>query len=82
MQDSSVAFFKHLLAIPGAAPDEAAAARAWRTEAATFADRTHTAAYCRGAGVKPTAHPAFARPLVYSIAAPKTAIAKTITLAP
>ncbi len=40
MRDSSVAFFKHLLAIPGAAPDEAAAARAWRTEAATFADRT------------------------------------------
>jgi putative aminopeptidase FrvX len=40
MRDTSVAFFKQLLAIPGAAPDEAAAARFWRTEAATFADRT------------------------------------------
>ena len=40
MRDSSVTFFKNLLAIPGAAPDEMAAARAWRNEAATFADRT------------------------------------------
>jgi endoglucanase len=40
MNDSSVAFFKRLLATPGAAPDEAAAARIWRDEAAGFADRT------------------------------------------
>jgi putative aminopeptidase FrvX len=40
MNDSTVAFFKRLLTTPGAAPDEAAAARVWRDEAATFADRT------------------------------------------
>jgi putative aminopeptidase FrvX len=40
MRDASIAFFKQLLAIPGAAPDEIAAARFWRSEAATFADRT------------------------------------------
>jgi len=39
MKDSSVAFFKRLLAIPGPSGYEAAPARAWREEAETFADR-------------------------------------------
>jgi putative aminopeptidase FrvX len=39
MNDSSVAFLKRLLSVPGPAPDEAAAARIWRDEAGTFADR-------------------------------------------
>jgi endoglucanase len=40
MNESSVAFLKRLVATPGPAPDEAAAAKVWRDEAATFADRT------------------------------------------
>jgi endoglucanase len=39
MNDQSVAFLKKLLAIPGPAPDEAAAVRFWREEAGSFADR-------------------------------------------
>ncbi len=39
MQDSSVAFFKRLLALPGPSGYEAAPARAWREEAEAFADR-------------------------------------------
>jgi putative aminopeptidase FrvX len=39
MNEPSVAFFKRLLSMPGPAPDEAAAARIWRDEAAGFADR-------------------------------------------
>ncbi len=39
MNEHSVTFLKQLLAIPGPAPDEAAASRFWREEAATFADR-------------------------------------------
>lgn len=40
MDDTSVAFLKRLLTIPGPSGDEAAAGRAWRAEADTFADRT------------------------------------------
>lgn len=39
MQESSVAFFKRLLALPGPSGYEAAPARAWREEAEAFADR-------------------------------------------
>lgn len=39
MESTSVAFLKQLVATPGPAPDEAAAARVWRTEANRFADR-------------------------------------------
>jgi endoglucanase len=38
MNEHSLTFLKRLLAIPGPSGDEAAAGRAWRTEAATFAD--------------------------------------------
>ncbi|MEN9937223.1 MAG: hypothetical protein RLZZ387_3802 [Chloroflexota bacterium] len=40
MEDTSLAFLKRILAIPGPSGDEAAAGRAWRAEADTFADRT------------------------------------------
>ncbi len=39
MNDQSLAFLKHLLATPGPSSDEAAAARVWREEAGSFADR-------------------------------------------
>jgi putative aminopeptidase FrvX len=39
MDDQSLAFLKRLLATPGPSGDEAAAARVWREEAGSFADR-------------------------------------------
>jgi endoglucanase len=42
MNDHSLQFLKRLLATPGPSGDEAAAARVWREEAATFADHVRT----------------------------------------
>src|SRR5512145_1244577 len=39
MNDHTLGFLKHLLRTPGPSGDEAAAARIWREEATTFADR-------------------------------------------
>src|SRR5690349_6066018 len=42
MNDHSLDFLKRLLATPSPSGDEAAAARVWRDEAATFADHVQT----------------------------------------
>lgn len=42
MNDHSLEFLKRLLSTPGPSGDEAAAARVWREEAATFADSVRT----------------------------------------